>query len=232
MFAGQCNETVTVSASGRFCRRGRTDLGYGEVHPLGSWRSRSTMVGSMSQELVSLREKLLNLQQHALAVERIGEDEISLVDPSRRSAARNLIDYLALRQHELGSLQRALQRHGFSSLGVVQGHVMSTIESVLGVLDQLCERTRKPIDLSGYPSIEDARDQLRVLADETLGIANEEDAVRVMVTMPSDAAADPSIVDSLLEQGMTVMRVNCAHDGPAEWSAMLENLRRAEEKHR
>src|SRR5262245_37389662 len=226
MFAGQCNETVTVSASGRFCRRGRTDLGYGEVHPLGSWRSRSTMVGSMSQELVSLREKLLNLQQHALAVERLGEDEISLVDPSRRSAARNLVDYLALRQHELGNLQRALQRRGFSSLGVVQGHVMSSIDAVLGVLDDLCGGAHPPIDLSRYPSIEGARDQLRAFADETLGVSHAENAVRIMVTMPSDAARDPSVIDSLLEQGMTVMRINCAHDGPAEWTAMIEHLRR------
>src|SRR5262249_44605930 len=29
-------------------------------------------------------------------------------------------------------------------------------------------------------------------------------------------------------QGMSVMRVNCAHDGPDAWSAMIEHLRRAE----
>jgi len=27
---------------------------------------------------------------------------------------------------------------------------------------------------------------------------------------------------------MDVMRINCAHDGPEAWAAMVENLRRAE----
>jgi pyruvate kinase len=52
-----------------------------------------------------------------------------------------------------------------------------------------------------------------------------------MVTMPSEAATDPGIIDHLLAQGMSVMRVNCAHDGPDAWSAMIEHLQRAEAKH-
>src|SRR5262245_28903770 len=190
------------------------------------------MAASASEELIALCDELRSLQQHALAVEGAGEDEISLVAPSRRSAARNLIDYLALRQRDLVNLQRALQRHGFSSLGVVQGHVMSSVEAVLVVLDELSGQAHPPFDLSNYPSIEGARDQLRAFADETLGGSHGDNAVRIMVTMPSEAASDPSVVDSLLEQGMSVMRVNCAHDGPAEWTAMIENLRRAEQKHR
>src|SRR5262245_38392076 len=122
------------------------------------------MTASAPDELVSLRDQLLGLQRHALALERIGEDEVSLVDPARRAAARNLVDYLALRQHELGTLQRTLQRHGFSSLGVVQGHVMSTIEAVLSVLDELSGLSHEAVDLSRYPSIEDAREWLRVFA--------------------------------------------------------------------
>src|SRR5262245_18654542 len=138
------------------------------------------MTVSVFDQLVSLRSQLLALQRHALDLERIGEDEIALVDVSRRAAARNLVDYLALRQHELGSLQRALQRHGFSSLGTVQGHVMSTIEAVLGVLDQLCGDVRQSQDLSRHPSIWTARDQLRLFADETLGVSHHGGAIRIM----------------------------------------------------
>src|SRR5262249_2549686 len=93
-------------------------------------------------------------------------------------------------------------------------------------------RAPAPIDMSPYPSIEGARGQLRAFADETLGASSAANAVRVMVTMPSDAARDPVIADHLLEQGMTVMRVNCAHDGPDEWGAMIEHLGRAERRHR
>ena len=46
--------------------------------------------------------------------------------------------------------------------------------------------------------------------------------VRIMVTMPSEAGADPAVIESLLAQGMTIMRVNCAHDGPATWQRMID----------
>ena len=51
--------------------------------------------------------------------------------------------------------------------------------------------------------------------------------VRIMVTMSSDAAHDYGLVHDLLRNGMDCMRINCAHDDPALWSAMIRNLRRA-----
>ena len=51
-----------------------------------------------------------------------------------------------------------------------------------------------------------------------------------MVTMPSEAAGDYTLVSDLLQQGMNCMRINCAHDGPAEWARMVAHLRRAEER--
>jgi pyruvate kinase len=53
-----------------------------------------------------------------------------------------------------------------------------------------------------------------------------------MVTMPSNAADYYVLVRDLLAQGMDCMRINCAHDGPAEWSRMIENLKRAREETR
>jgi pyruvate kinase len=49
-----------------------------------------------------------------------------------------------------------------------------------------------------------------------------------MVTMPSEAADDPALIRDLLGDGMTVMRINCAHDGPEVWAKMVKRLRRAE----
>ncbi len=46
--------------------------------------------------------------------------------------------------------------------------------------------------------------------------------------MPSEAATDPDLVRDLLASGMDVMRINCAHDGPDAWRAMVRNLRAAE----
>nr|WP_317582324.1 pyruvate kinase [Kocuria rhizophila] len=45
--------------------------------------------------------------------------------------------------------------------------------------------------------------------------------------MPTDAARDPALVRRMVAVGMDVARINCAHDGPREWAAMLEHLRAA-----
>jgi pyruvate kinase len=49
-----------------------------------------------------------------------------------------------------------------------------------------------------------------------------------MVTMPGEAADDYLLIRDLLRAGMDCMRVNCAHDDPPAWAAMIAHLRRAE----
>jgi pyruvate kinase len=144
---------------------------------------------------------------------------------------RNLIDYLALRQRDISGLQRDLQLHGFSSLGMIQGHVMASIDAVLGALEALSEQKRASSNPTRYPTIEGALTALTAFADGTLGPCPVDGTIRVMVTMPPEAATDPGVIEHLLAQGMSVMRVNCAHDGPEAWSAMIEHLHRAERKH-
>src|SRR5262249_23663125 len=61
-----------------------------------------------------------------------------------------------------------------------------------------------------------------------LGPEPAERSVRVMVTMPSEAADDPALVRGLLAAGMDCMRINCAHDDARAWGRMIDHLRRAE----
>ena len=42
------------------------------------------------------------------------------------------------------------------------------------------------------------------------------------------AADDPDLVRGLVEAGMGIMRINCAHDSPKVWERMVKQLRRAE----
>ena len=51
-----------------------------------------------------------------------------------------------------------------------------------------------------------------------------------MVTMATDAATDYELVRDLVHNGMDCMRVNCAHDNPELWLAMIRNLQRAREE--
>jgi pyruvate kinase len=53
---------------------------------------------------------------------------------------------------------------------------------------------------------------------------------RIMVTMPSEAAADPGFIRKLLAIGMDVMRINNTHDDQDAWMAMINILHAAGEE--
>jgi pyruvate kinase len=63
-----------------------------------------------------------------------------------------------------------------------------------------------------------------------LGPTPEGRDVRIMVTMPSDAAHNYRLVREMLANGMDVMRINCAYDDEKNWTRMIGNLRRAAKK--
>jgi pyruvate kinase len=76
---------------------------------------------------------------------------------------------------------------------------------------------------------------VRHLADRTaalLGPIPRRRPTRIMVTMPTEAAADAGLVREMLVAGMDCMRINCAHDSAPEWHAMRDNLRVAEDETR
>src|SRR5262249_48824854 len=146
----------------------------------------------------SLRDRMLALRQGALDLEGRAEGQIAQAHPERREAARNLVDYLAVRQTDIRDLQQELYQTGLSSLGATQGHVIASLDAVIHVLDRLSRLDSEPTDTSNRPSIMEHRRQLNQFADETLGVPLSPGLIRIMVTMPSEAAVDPEVVESLL----------------------------------
>jgi pyruvate kinase len=154
------------------------------------------------------------------------------VHTNYRRSARNLLCYLALRRHDIRPLQLRLAALGLSSLGRAESHVGATVDAVLKVLHHLVQRPGPPsVSEEEVPGVDFATGE-ELLAEHTealLGPAAPGRSVRIMVTMPAEAANDYMLVHNLLEQGMNCMRINCAHDDPAAWSRMIEHLRRAEQ---
>lgn len=183
-----------------------------------------------AERIESLRQRVLTLRQDALDLENHAESRIALVHPDRRVAARNLIDYLAVRRTDIRDLQLDLHQSGLSSLGVMQRHVIASLDAVVHVLDRLSHLKSGVIDTPSRPAITQHHQQLEQFADETLGVPLSPGQIRIMVTMPSESAVDPEIIESLLSQGMSVMRINCAHDGPEAWDAMVKHLEAARVK--
>ncbi len=147
----------------------------------------------------------------------------------RDASARNLLQYLALRRHDLRELQLPLISLGLSSLGRSEGHVQVSVEAVLAALTAL-GGSPQPARPSGPAAIgfTASRDLLTARTRALLGRQPRKRPTRIMVTMPSEAASNPRLVAEMLHAGMHCARINCAHDTPAEWSAMVTNLRLAE----
>lgn len=185
-------------------------------------------VSHTEQDLDAVLRDLLDLQEDVLAAPAHSQGRLAKLHANYRWSARNLLQYLALRRRDLRPLQHRLACLGLSSLGRCESHVLATVETVLHVVHRLAGRTT-PAD--PQESSLDFASGRRLLADHTdalLGPATSGRGVRIMVTMPSEAADDPLLIHKLLQQGMNCMRINCAHDDPAVWSRMIEHLRRAE----
>jgi pyruvate kinase len=149
-------------------------------------------------------------------------------DADRDASARNLLQYLALRGHDLRQLQDPLVELGLSSLGRSEGHVQASVDAVLDALDALVSHPPPPRSDPAPVGFSRSRDVLSVRTEALLGPVPAGRETRIMVTMPTEAALDPALVREMLLAGMDCMRINCAHDGALEWRSMLDNLRRAE----
>jgi pyruvate kinase len=169
------------------------------------------------------------LYRAALAAEQEFAAELDATAPSMRESAYNLVHYLAVRRHDVRELQDELTRLGLSSLGRLEAHVMASLQAVLEVL---CALRRQPVPAAvaeAPPVTFNTGDALLAAhANAILGPAREGRATRIMVTMPGEAAEQPALIRDLVETGMEVMRINCAHDSPKVWERMVKHLRRAE----
>lgn len=172
-------------------------------------------------------EALRILRADALEFEAAHAGSLAMVAPSYRNSARNLLHYLSVRQRDIRPLQLDLHSLGLSSLGILEGNVLAAINAVVSNLEVLAGEEPEP---APQPPATFVTGPI-LLHDHTrrlFGPAPPSRIVRIMVTMPSEAADDPQLIEDLLRAGMDVMRINCAHDGAEAWRRMASHLRRAE----
>ena len=175
---------------------------------------------ALIDQLWALRHTMLQSEQrYATAIARVGAHQ--------RGSARNLVHFLALRASDLRELQGQLTWLGVSSLGRAESHVLANVDKVLGILHRLTGQdwhdrsAEEPVGSVSGPAA------LHEHSLALLGPVARDRSVRIMVTLPSEAAADFALVRSLVDAGMDVARINCAHDDAAAWTAMARLVRRA-----
>jgi pyruvate kinase len=143
--------------------------------------------------------------------------------------AWNFAAYLALRQTDLRSLQTDLMPLGLSSLGRCEGRVRPNIAAVITALAALCgERPIGP-PMSARAFFRGER-LLQAETARVFGPQTSNRAVRIMVTLPSEAANDRELIRALVRAGMDAARINCAHDDVDAWRKMAAHVRWAEQE--
>ncbi|MDP1635604.1 MAG: pyruvate kinase [Gallionellaceae bacterium] len=171
---------------------------------------------------------LKELRAEAIALEREFENEVERIPPGYRASAGNLLHYLALRQSDIRELQQDLALLGLSRLGRSEAHALSSINAVLEAACALAGLSRTPRERPNSVDIKTGETYLGEHARKLLGESANKHGTRIMVTMPGAAAQDAGLVRDLMEAGMNVMRINCAHDDKQAWLAMIAHLRAAE----
>lgn len=184
----------------------------------------ATQLASILDQLTTIRSNL-----HSLASQFA--DPLREAHADYRHSAQNLVHYMALRRHDIRRLQEKLAALGLSSLGRTESHVAAALEAVLKILYQLAQRPWHPL-AGDEPTLDFAEGKalLRRHTEVLLGAPPADRSVRIMVTVPTEAAYDYELVRALLANGMDCMRINCAHDGPEAWAGMVANLQAAKDE--
>jgi len=180
-------------------------------------------------DIGQIRALLQDIHDRAVALEAEYADHLGRVHPEFGEGARNLVHYLELRKSNTQALRTALRRLGLYSLAHAERNVLGSIEAVLRALDALTGADRPdPGTLAQAISAETPTAAIHRHA--ILGPSPDDRDVSIMVTLPSEAADTPLLVEEMIVAGMNVARINCAHDDPDAWTRMIENVRTAAEE--
>lgn len=173
-----------------------------------------------------LISRLEAVRRDMVSLEESSGPLISSVQERHRRSATNLIHYTALRRHDLRETQRDLAKVGLSSLGRCERWALGNVDAVIKALYALSGSSEPDPGRGTRLTMDQGRELIESNARDLLGMAPER-IVRVMVTMPTEAADDYGMMRDLVNAGMNLIRINCAHDDESVWGRMIENRNRA-----
>jgi len=166
-----------------------------------------------------LLEQVLAVKALIDAEEARNRASVDAALPKHRLSARNLAHYLGLRHRDIRRLQLGLAEAGLSSLGRSEGHVRDTVL-------RLCAWLSGETDAAPYP-LDRARAET-LLHENTYALFGPRSAGRhvfIMVTAPPAAQVTPTWATDVISAGADLLRINGAHESPAEWTAIAATFK-------
>ncbi len=174
-------------------------------------------IGNLGGQLESISKRARDLEAHY-------SEELARVHPAFGDSARNLLHYVALRQSDISQLQESLASLGLSTLERAERDVLGSIAAISGLLQSL-----------GGSEVNGRLPSIPVLTLSDLSASSHKQAilgphpdgrdVSIMVTLPTEAAQNATLVAEMIAAGMNVARINCARDDASVWAGMVANIR-------
>lgn len=146
--------------------------------------------------------------------------------PSYRQSAKNLMHYAAFRSFDARKMQNGLKQLGLTRLANAEGNILGSLVNLKIIVHSLLGGAPN-LEKNEFLSIGEGTELLKKHTDELFGQNGKRRRVRVMVTQPTEAATNYDMVLEMVKNGMDCARVNCAHDGPEVWEAIIKNVRKA-----
>ena len=185
-----------------------------------SKRSKKNSYADLLRDLTALRQDLMTLESESAEI-------LEKVAARHRPSAANLIHYLGLRRRDIRPLQEKLAAAGLSSLGRAESHVLHNLDAIITLLECVLGKQSSQFHSSLADSPATGPAPLEANTYNLLGKPPAQRRVRILVTLPGEAADDYSLIKKMILQGMDCARINCAHDDMSVWMRLLRQIKRA-----
>ena len=185
---------------------------------------------SLNEKTVSyalLLDELTALRDDLVKSESGFSESLKKVNSQHQAGAINLIHYLGLRRKDVRPLQERLAAAGLSSLGRSESHVLPNLQAIITLLQHTIQVTPSDDIAPDIEAPTSGSAQLQANAKNLLGKLPAQRQVRIMVTLPGEAADDYTLIKEMLLKGMDCARINCAHDDPVVWLRIIDQIKQA-----
>jgi pyruvate kinase len=172
--------------------------------------------------LDEIQQQLIELEHKMQTAVRSRSLQLNAIRPSQMLAAKNLIHYMVLRNEDIRTLQNSLHILGLSSLASSESHIRRQLQAILQRLGT--QYTPGELDDCTYDY---NQTQIEEKSKLLFGDKRDVDIPYIMITFDASFADNYALIKNLLQNGMNVARINCAHDNEATWSRMIQHLKRA-----
>lgn len=172
-----------------------------------------------------LQNDLIMLEKKIVDASKNHKKLISKLHKSQKESAKNLIQYLALRNEDIRLLQDNLHHAGLSSLASSESHVLKQIQSIR----QRLGNSLNEVEITHFDYYS-AQNELNRFTTNLFGLKKDPSIPYIMVTLDSSLEDKIPFIGKLIDAGMNVARINCAHGDKKKWLSLIEAVNIASSK--